>query len=289
MGAFREVIGNIADTSYKAIPEKENDYKDPETGLLMCGSCHTAKEMIIRPFGRDIKVRCMCECMSADYNARMKAEEEHQRKLRFKEMREEAFPDESLAACTFKADANPASELSKVAKNFVKHFEELAKEGRGLVFFGKPGTGKTFYACCIANALLDKEFSVMVTSFSRLANTLMGMKGNIQDYIDRLNNFDLLVIDDYSVERNTEYMLETVFNVVDFRIKSGRPMIVTTNLARDQMRSQAQTNMDRARIISRLLEVCTFFEAKGEDMRLKAMKAEDAKYRNMLLEDDEDA
>lgn len=283
---FKDYISNLGAASFKSIPKKEGDYYDEETGLLMCGQCNTPKETIINTFEQQMKVRCMCQCMASEYHRKEEEAIRKQRYVRMMERRSEAFPTESLAECTFKADRFPDSDLSRVSRNYVKHFREFAEKGRGLCFFGKPGTGKTFYACCIANALLDNNYSVMVTSFSRIANSIQGMKGNTQDYIDHLNEYDLLVIDDYSVERNTEYMVETVFNVVDSRIKSGRPMIVTTNLAREQMKTQAQTNVERTRILSRLFETCTFFEAKGEDIRMKMMKEEDQKYRSLLLKED---
>ena len=288
MGLFNEAMGELGANSFRAIPKNETDYYDKETGLLVCGECNTPKEALVEMFGRTMKVRCMCKCLSAEYERREEEEARQQRRLWLKELREGAFPDESLERCTFDTDLHPECELSRVARNYVRRFPEMLKDGKGLVFFGRPGTGKTFYACCIANELLKKEYPVMVTSFSRIANTLQGMRGNVQSVIDRMSNYDLLVIDDYSVERDTGFMMETVFNVIDFRIKSGKPMIVTTNMSRDQMRIQGQTNLDKTRVISRLFQTCVFFEAKGEDMRAKILRQDDSKYRNMLLEDDED-
>ena len=41
---------------------------------------------------------------------------------------------------------------------------------------------------------------------------------------------DRLILDDFGMERGTEYGLEQVFNVIDSRYRSGKPLIVTTNL-----------------------------------------------------------
>ena len=52
-------------------------------------------------------------------------------------------------------------------------------------------------------------------------------------YIERLCRFPLLIIDDFGMERGTEYGLEQVYNVIDSRYRSRKPLIVTTNLTLD--------------------------------------------------------
>ena len=49
------------------------------------------------------------------------------------------------------------------------------KNGSGLLIWGDVGTGKSFFAGCIANALLEKGVPVLMTNFSRILNTLTGM------------------------------------------------------------------------------------------------------------------
>ena len=50
------------------------------------------------------------------------------------------------------------------------------------------------------------------------------------EYISRLCRYPLLILDDFGMERGTEYGLEQVFNVIDSRYRSRKPLIVTTNL-----------------------------------------------------------
>ena len=47
--------------------------------------------------------------------------------------------------------------------------------------------------------------------------------------------YPLLILDDFGMERGTEYGLEQVFNVIDSRYRSGKPLIVTTNLTLDDL------------------------------------------------------
>ena len=92
------------------------------------------------------------------------------------------------------------------------------------------GTGKSYLAACIANALMEQEISVRMTNFSAILNDLTASFEGRNEYIERLCRFPLLILDDFGMERGTEYGLEQVYNVIDSRYRSRKPLIVTTNL-----------------------------------------------------------
>lgn len=83
----------------------------------------------------------------------------------------------------------------------------------------------------------------------------------------------------WSVERQTEYAREQVFNIIDGRYLTRKPMIVTTNLRPQDMR-QAEELMER-RIIDRVLEACVPLCFDRPSLRQR--KAEDAKARCQAL------
>ncbi len=58
--------------------------------------------------------------------------------------------------------------------------------------------------------------------------TIIGSE-NRNEYIVRLCSYPLLILDDFGMERGTEYGLEQVYNVIDSRYISKRPLIATTN------------------------------------------------------------
>lgn len=49
-----------------------------------------------------------------------------------------------------------------------------------------------------------------ISVFARLSNTIQGMYEGKQKYIDSLNQYELLVIDDLGAERKSEFMKEMV-------------------------------------------------------------------------------
>ena len=115
------------------------------------------------------------------------------------------------------------------ARAYVRNWEEAYRNNTGLLLFGDVGTGKSFFAACIANVLLEQDIPVLMTSFPKILNSGWSLEDR-GDFLSRLRDYDLLILDDLGAERGTEYALEQVYNVVDIRYRSGKPMIVTTNL-----------------------------------------------------------
>lgn len=79
---------------------------------------------------------------------------------------------------------------------------------------------------------------------------------------------DLLILDDLGAERNTSYGKECVFDVVNRRLLSGKPMIITTNITLSAM--QKATDLDDRRIYDRILEVCVSRSCSTEKTSAKA-------------------
>lgn len=260
---FDNVIRNAA----KPAQEEPDDYIGDD-GLLYCGKCHTKKQTrITLSDGSVIMPRCLCKC---EEDRRERENEEFRRKermIKIGQYRSAGFSDKQLRRCTFDADDGGNATVTRVARNYVKHFEEFSKSGQGLMFYGSVGTGKTFYASCIANALIDECIPCMVTNFSMIVNKLSGIWDGKQEFIESLNRYSLLVIDDFAMERNTEYVTEIVYNVIDSRYRSGKPLIVTTNLPLQQIRNP--DSMDKQRIYSRINEMCYPVEVVGRDRRTR--------------------
>ena len=84
-------------------------------------------------------------------------------------------------------------------------------------------------------------------------------------------------LDDLGVERNSEYALGIIFSVIDRRIRSGRPLIITTNLPLKEIKSE--TMLEKRRIYDRILEMCTPMYVGGTSKReaIASMKMEKAK------------
>lgn len=150
-------------------------------------------------------------------------------------------------------------------------WEQMRENNYGLLLWGKVGTGKSYFAGCIANALMEQEISVRMTNFSAILNDLTASFEGRNEYIERLCRFPLLILDDFGMERGTEYGLEQVYNVIDSRYRSRKPLIVTTNLSLTELQNPQDTA--HARIYDRVLEMCLPILFTGENFRKETAQA----------------
>ena len=190
---------------------------------LCCGNCHERKQMdvtlpAVPSIGRDaktIRVGCLCKCGQEKADAEKADRERREFEQRMDRLRRDGITDPAYLQYTFAQDDQRNPKVSDVCRRYVENWEEMKAQNIGILFYGDVGTGKSFLACAIANALLERLVSVSVTNFPRILNSLQGsFDDERQKRIDRLQHYSLLVIDDLGVERDTSYSVEQVYNVV---------------------------------------------------------------------------
>jgi DNA replication protein DnaC len=264
-------IDGLEKKARESIKQEDGDYIG-EDGLLHCGKCHTPKQCRVTLFGEERTPPCLCKCRVEKRDR----EEAERKRVEFennvKRLRQSGFPESDMQYWTFDNADDPNDRIITAARNYVANFDEFRKSGKGLLFFGTVGTGKTYASACIANALIDKGCPVLMTNFARIANTVGGMWEGKQEYYDSLNRFPLLILDDLAAERKTEYMSEIVFNVIDARYRAGLPLIITTNLTSEALKHPSDISYQRT--FSRLLEMCIPVKVEGKDKRLEKLKAD---------------
>lgn len=200
---------------------------------------------------------------------------EFERMQRLNMLKSLCFEDHALYSWTFDKD-NGKNPIMWMARDYVDKWSDALSDNMGLVLWGDVGTGKTFFAACIANALVEQNVSVKMTNFSTILNDLFA-ESDKNKYLDRLNDHGLLIIDDLGIERGTLYALEQVYNVIDTLYKSGKPLIITTNLTLDELKYP--TDIPHKRIYDRVLGMCVPVMFNGVNFRKEeaAAKMEAAK------------
>ncbi len=235
-----------------AVIRNEGDFTDDETGLLRCGKCSEPKQQVVDVYFAHKKIvafrACRCE---READAREKtALAEHDRRQRQKQL-DMGIKSEAFKGYTFDSDDKRNIETTKLCCQFVRHFAEFEALSTGLLFCGDVGGGKSFFAGCIANALIKRNIPVLFTSLRDLVDNRQAAKYCGEELID-LKMYRLFVLDDVGSERLNKADLDTAFCIVDDIYLLQRPLIVTTNLTISQIDNPSSQEI--ARLYSRIRE-----------------------------------
>ena len=247
---------------------QSDEYFNETDHLIYCSKCNTPRQCRHELQGKVLIPSIRCKCQQEIFEQEEAQRKLHEKQMEIEHLKTSGLQDKALYDYTFARDNGINPEI-KLAHNYVSNWEEMKANASGLLIWGDVGTGKSFFAGCIANALLEKGIPVLMTNFSRILNTLTVMHFEDRNqFINSLNRYSLLIIDDLGIERNSDFALEQVFNVIDSRYRSGKPLIVTTNLTLDDLRNPEDTA--HSRIYDRLLSMCVPVRFTGDNFRQEA-------------------
>lgn len=275
---------NLFDVIPKFENETESDFIGSD-GLRYCGKCRTPKQVRIKILDREFVNSCVCKCELEKYNAEREAVKLAEKRIEIEKNKSLCFPEKKCLDWRFENDNGENQDFScrikNILKKYAENFPKMLSENRGILLYGNVGSGKSFAAACVANAVLDMGYTAHMTSFSRIINTLWGYNGSRQEYIDRLVSYDLLIIDDLSAERDTPYANEIITSTIDARDISGKPLIITTNLSDSELFGNSP-ELRKHRVYSRIAEMCIPVKYVGDDRRIGKMRESLAKYKEIL-------
>ena len=120
-------------------------------------------------------------------------------------------------------------------RTFLRSIDDHLEAGQGLWFDGPVGTGKTSLAVLVAKAARDagRSFAMypvplLLAEIKRTYDRDSG--DNYLAFFRRLCSVDLLVLDDLGAEKQTEWVLEQLYSIVNERWQDRSTIVVTTNL-----------------------------------------------------------
>lgn len=172
------------------------------------------------------------------------------------------FSNHKLGDEKFSPRKNMENNLEYILKDYIPNFSRISTN---LLFYGNPGSGKTYLSYCIAKAILDAGYLVIYKTSDELIKNLRDIRFNNDSTLESLLlECDLLIIDDLGAEHLSEFSITELFNIINKRILTNKKMLISTNLTLPGITKQYSE-----RIASRLIgefKLCKFY---SDDIRIK--------------------
>lgn len=173
---------------------------------------------------------------------------------------------------TIKYETTPNNiEAYNALIKYAKEFNE--NSNKGYYIYGTTGTGKSFLVKKLATMVLNKGYSVLfITSVNLLTNIRKRIsQPDLRDLSKYAIDVDLLILDDFGVERGNEWEVEELLKIFEHRWGMSKPIVFTSNLSLIEVKRKYDFN---GRIYSRILGGSEkIFTINGKDNRVEQFKA----------------
>ena len=235
-------------------------------GLKTCEVCGEPLFREIEVFGQKMTVRRACQCRRKEIEEENRLAEESRIYNKARDILELGYLDKAYAQYTFASTDDKESKEYHDMVQYADHWDKAKKVNRGIYLYGNVGTGKTFYASCIANEVRKKYGDyVLIGTASALVRYFTRDYGRNEDAEQQIKTYPLLVIDDIGTERESNNGLSIMNEIIDMRYTAKLPLIVTSNFPIDDVYKGLGMLGDR--IKSRLNGICVPYKIAGKDRR----------------------
>ena len=129
--------------------------------------------------------------------------------------------------------------MEKTFKTCRSYALSFSEKSPNLLFSGGTGLGKTFLSACIARTVANSGYSVVYESaghlFAALERAKFGGDEEERQNALKYTACDLLIIDDLGTEMGGQFITASLYTLVNDRILSGKPTIISTNLNTEEL------------------------------------------------------
>ncbi|MED4844108.1 ATP-binding protein [Bacillus atrophaeus] len=242
--AMAAILKELQERSARFSAAKSGDSE--EKADYDCPTCKDQLGYLEDRDGYEVWVRCKCVewrrirklMNSSDITAEFE-------KLQFKNFTKEGKPD-------------VIADAYECAVDYYKDFENI-RGGRknSMALLGQPGSGKTHLLTAVANKLI-KSNNVPVQYFPYVEgfNDLKDDFDKLEEKLKRMKEVDVLFIDDLfkpvgGKPRATEWQLEQMYSVINYRYLNHKPILISSELDIERI-----VQIDEA-LGTRIYEMCS--------------------------------
>lgn len=203
----------------------------PEEATWVCDTCGVIapRPRTLNGETRYLKEKCTCQLTEEE---RLRHEERRQEWMQWQRGRTfswlgSRWDDSVLLEKTFD---NFERQIQPNAYDTIRAF--IMRLKGTLVLHGTFGTGKTHLLAALCNEIRYAEKGSLFTTAPKLFAAIQSRISSHEDYssiIDNAMKTSLLVIDDIDKAKHSDFREEIYFEIVDERVKAGRPIAISTN------------------------------------------------------------
>ena len=252
--SYESVVAGLNEKVKERRPERLGDWRD-DKGILYCGVCKHPLEHIIfskkepeinyndmsveqrlrveetMKFLRGRKVRCICKCTESE-------REEFDKIRKNEEKRERQFlafgKSMHLSNTKFTKDNFSKPNVTKTLTRYIDKFTEIHGKGMNVVLSGEQDSGKTFYSLAVANALIDKGYSVSYSSLYKILSKTSPYV-TYQHIINTELFADLVIIEDVNEDCFEPKQYQVLVTYINTIKSKGIPIMITTRFSGDDL------------------------------------------------------
>ena len=150
---------------------------------------------------------------------------------------------------------------------------DFVREGRNVVLYGNPGTGKTHIATALGIEACRNSMEVLFTSVPHLITTIREARQErtLRSLENKFTNYDLVICDEFGYVSCDKEAGELLFNHLSLRA-GKKSTIITTNLAFNRWNEIIADKVLVAAMVDRMTHKAILVNMTGESFRLKETK-----------------
>lgn len=281
-----ESLENTFQKTFQSEKSLDKEEFCPNCGDYTVKRLKTPEESIFL-FGEYMYCPVVCKCKQKENRKTDKEMKEKEEKSKLERLLGASMMNKKLQNMSFDNWNTElvSSSFLNMCKAYCDNWDEIKKENYGMFIYGGVGGGKTFMTACISNNLINKNVPVAYVNpidlINRIYNTY-GTNGESESMIiNSLNNAHLLIIDDLGAEATRNKGKEIMYQVLDNRLRLGKPLIITSNFNINELKNKLDYD-GIGRSVDRILEMCSPIKVENESIRQRKNRNKRQEFMDLL-------